>query len=181
MATTTRLPSPGGDDNQWGDILNDFLSVEHNADGTLKIRTDGTLTAKASDSAVVHNTGDETIAGVKTFSSSPIVPTPTTSTQAANKAYVDSVGGGSGSSTLAGDSDVVISSPSDGQVLTYSSGKWENQAPAAGSTADQMGVCIYSGSAYPARPSGYGSVEFIGPVDPGAAAQANDTWVNTAS
>src|SRR5688500_1377657 len=31
-----RLPTPGGDDGTWGNILNDFLSVEHNADGTLK-------------------------------------------------------------------------------------------------------------------------------------------------
>lgn len=31
-----RLPKPGGDSGQWGDILNDFLSVSHNADGTLK-------------------------------------------------------------------------------------------------------------------------------------------------
>lgn len=30
-----RLPIPGGDDGSWGQILNDFLSVEHNADGTL--------------------------------------------------------------------------------------------------------------------------------------------------
>jgi hypothetical protein len=39
----SRLPTPGGDDNQWGAILNDFLAVEMNTDGTLKIRTDGTL------------------------------------------------------------------------------------------------------------------------------------------
>lgn len=32
----TRLPTPGSDDGAWGDILNDFLSVEHNTDGTLK-------------------------------------------------------------------------------------------------------------------------------------------------
>ncbi|MBI2009525.1 hypothetical protein HYS84_03950 [Candidatus Saccharibacteria bacterium] len=31
-----RLPIPGGDDGVWGDILNEFLSVEHNADGTQK-------------------------------------------------------------------------------------------------------------------------------------------------
>ena len=43
----------------------------------------------AADSAVVHKTGDETIAGVKTFTSSPIVPTPTTGTQVANKDYAD--------------------------------------------------------------------------------------------
>lgn len=34
---------------------------------------------------------DETAGGVKTFTSSPIVPTPTTATQAANKSYVDGV------------------------------------------------------------------------------------------
>lgn len=32
------------------------------------------LAARAVDSAVVHNTGDETIAGIKTFSNSPVVP-----------------------------------------------------------------------------------------------------------
>ncbi|MDY0179723.1 hypothetical protein [Aliarcobacter skirrowii] len=38
----------------------------------------------------VKLSGNQTIAGVKTFSSSPIVPTPTTNTQVANKQYVDS-------------------------------------------------------------------------------------------
>jgi Repeat of unknown function (DUF5907) len=38
-----RLPVPGQDDGVWGNVLNDFLTVEHNPDGTLKIRTDGTL------------------------------------------------------------------------------------------------------------------------------------------
>jgi hypothetical protein len=32
----SRLPEPGGDKGSWGNILNDFLSVEHNANGTLK-------------------------------------------------------------------------------------------------------------------------------------------------
>ena len=31
-----RLPIPGSDDNTWGDVLNEFLSVEHNDDGTQK-------------------------------------------------------------------------------------------------------------------------------------------------
>lgn len=30
-----RLPQPGGDDGTWGQVLNDFLSVEHQSDGTL--------------------------------------------------------------------------------------------------------------------------------------------------
>ena len=38
---------------------------------------------------LVHRTGDETIAGIKNFSLSPIVPTPTSDTEATNKAYVD--------------------------------------------------------------------------------------------
>lgn len=33
---TARLPVPGQDDGLWGDLLNDFLLVEHNGDGTLK-------------------------------------------------------------------------------------------------------------------------------------------------
>ncbi|HSX06850.1 MAG TPA: glycosyl hydrolase family 28-related protein [Candidatus Saccharimonadia bacterium] len=32
----SRLPTPGSDDGTWGAVLNDFLSVEHNTDGTLK-------------------------------------------------------------------------------------------------------------------------------------------------
>ncbi|GEM_PF-1847151 len=32
----SRLPTPGSDDGNWGDILNDFLTVSHNSDGTLK-------------------------------------------------------------------------------------------------------------------------------------------------
>ena len=32
-----RLPHPGPDHNQWGDILNAFLRVAHNENGTLKL------------------------------------------------------------------------------------------------------------------------------------------------
>jgi hypothetical protein len=32
----TRLPIPGGDDGNWGDILNAYLRVSHNSDGTLQ-------------------------------------------------------------------------------------------------------------------------------------------------
>src|SRR6185503_16695374 len=41
----SRLPTPGADSGTWGTVLNDFLSVEHASDGTLKIRSDGTLSA----------------------------------------------------------------------------------------------------------------------------------------
>jgi hypothetical protein len=32
----TRLPTVGGDSGNWGTVLNDFLDVSHNADGTLE-------------------------------------------------------------------------------------------------------------------------------------------------
>lgn len=58
-----RLPVVGGDDNAWGDILNEYLLVEHNTDGTHKfggllpsqighagkfLTTDGTVASWAS-------------------------------------------------------------------------------------------------------------------------------------
>lgn len=123
-----RLPQPGGDQDIWGQVLNDYLSVEHNSDGTLK--TSGSLASKADNAATVHTTGNETISGVKTFNSSPVVPTPTTSTQAANKGYVDGIAGGADATTsskgiiqLAGDlggSGTTASAPviSNGAVTT---------------------------------------------------------------
>ena len=67
------------------------------ADGTgvteLVVPESGELATKAYvdglNSTNVKLTGNQTIAGVKTFSSSPIVPTPTAGTQAVNKDYVD--------------------------------------------------------------------------------------------
>lgn len=60
-----RLPKPGSDNGTWGSLLNDFLSVEHNADGTLK--SSGSLGSKADDSDVVHKASDEIITGAKDF------------------------------------------------------------------------------------------------------------------
>ncbi len=104
----SRLPVPGSDDDIWGNVLNDFLSVSMNVDGTLKEaetiasavqtvngKAGPTVTLAPSDigaaldSGAVHLAGAETITGVKTFTASPIVPTPTSPTQAVNKTYVD--------------------------------------------------------------------------------------------
>jgi hypothetical protein len=85
-----RLPSPGSDDGSWGDILNDYLHQSHNTDGSLKSSA-VTAAGGASDSGVVHTTGTESIDGVKTFTSSPVAPTPLNTTDVANKSYVDTV------------------------------------------------------------------------------------------
>ncbi len=34
-----RLPTVGGDDGNWGELLNEYLEVEHNADGTHGLST----------------------------------------------------------------------------------------------------------------------------------------------
>jgi len=54
------------------------------------------LTREYADSHYLDLTDAQTVAGVKTFSNSPSVPTPQNPTDAANKAYVDASGGGSG-------------------------------------------------------------------------------------
>lgn len=75
----TRLPTPGGDDNIWGDLLNDFLNVEHNADGSLKnVARPSDISGKL-DKAGGTMTGTLTLAG-----------NPTAGLQAATKQYVDS-------------------------------------------------------------------------------------------
>lgn len=75
--TMSRLPTPGGDQDTWGNVLNDFLSQSHNSDGSLSTNAikqagaailDGTAadiapsapsgaagaTGKASDAGHVH-------------------------------------------------------------------------------------------------------------------------------
>lgn len=53
-----RLPQPGGDEGQWGQILNDFLSQAHNADGSLKQLSQSQIQNLVSDLAGKVNTTD---------------------------------------------------------------------------------------------------------------------------
>jgi hypothetical protein len=73
--------------------------------------------ASATASGVV-TTAAQTFAGVKTFSSSPIVPTPTNATDAANKAYVDSAAAG-----IEWKQSVRVATTADAQISTaYANG-----------------------------------------------------------
>lgn len=67
-----RLPEPGGDRGQWGQVLNDYLRVSHNNDGTIKTELlQSTLAPDASTTVkgLVQLTGD--LGGTAT---SPTVP-----------------------------------------------------------------------------------------------------------
>src|SRR4051812_19423519 len=55
---------------------------------------DDQLALKATDANIVHKTGNEAVAGTKTFASAPLIPTPAQPTEAANKDYVDTHAGG---------------------------------------------------------------------------------------
>lgn len=68
------------------------------------------------DGNVVHDTGNETVGGIKTFSSSPIVPTPTTDMQASTKKYGDDTFLSKSGGTLTGK---IVSSGSSEVGKTY--------------------------------------------------------------
>lgn len=68
-----RLPTPGSDSGQWGQILNDFLSVEHNADGSLK-RASDIADAKATADAAVPSSQKGAANGVASLDGSSRIP-----------------------------------------------------------------------------------------------------------
>jgi hypothetical protein len=55
-----RLPVPGSDDDTWGDILNSFLGVSHNPDGSLKASA-----VQASGGAIPNFTGSGSPEGIQ--------------------------------------------------------------------------------------------------------------------
>lgn len=63
-----RLPTPGGDDGAWGDVLNDFLNQAHNGDGSLrdKYRAPIRFGAAVASAGV---TGSDRAAGARTLTS----------------------------------------------------------------------------------------------------------------
>lgn len=296
-----RLPTPGSDAGTWGDLLNDFLTVEHESDGTLRTGSGSTLSkyqsvaekGKPGGYAVLDNNGqipsnaippqgsvpdaNSSTKGVVRLTGhlggtadSPTVPgladkesitnkgqpngyapldgtgkVPTANLPAA-ASVSDATTSSKGIVQLAGDLSGTATSPTvtngaitnakisasaaiartkldtntqasltaadnalpasqkgaaNGVASLDGSGKLTaSQAPVS-SVAGKTGavtltpsdvsaiastlqssikaVAIHNGTSYPTRPSGFGSVEWIGPTDPGGAAQNGDTWVNT--
>jgi hypothetical protein len=98
-----RLPIPGADSSDWGDILNEYLRIEHNADGTLK--PTGSLASKYA----------------KPTNGIP-------KSHLANDVQASLTKADASSDALGGLQDTSISSPSAGQVLSYDDGlgTWVN-------------------------------------------------------
>jgi hypothetical protein len=51
----SRLPQVGGDGNEWGNVLNDFLSVSLNTDGTIKASAISTKVGSTGSPTTVTN------------------------------------------------------------------------------------------------------------------------------
>lgn len=60
----SRLPVPGSDDAVWGDILNDYLSVGHNPDGTHK--NSGGVTSLGATAPIISSGGATPVISITT-------------------------------------------------------------------------------------------------------------------
>lgn len=104
----TRLPNPGSDSGTWGTILNNFLRVEHNSDGTLKRSGDITTALQTAQSAY-----EKPSSGIPSSDLSSSVQTSLTKADNAP-------------TTLGQLTDVTTGGATNSQVLSYNSGtsKW---------------------------------------------------------
>ena len=112
----------------------------------LTVLDDGSASAARTTLGAVGLTGAETIAGVKTFSSPPVVPTPSAGTDAANKAYVDTAVAGAASAlsfsalSLSATGAGAGVSVTAGEVLLRSAGGVPKLASAVSLTVDTSTV-----------------------------------------
>ncbi len=163
-----RLPIPGSDKGTWGDILNEYLSQTLEPDGVLKpnvvtptsiapnaITAEAIAPAAITPEAFAPNTIDETIIADGSITNVLIADNtiqeikldPAVQAKLNQTAPVTSVASKTGDVTL-GLTDLTnttITTPTNGQVLTYDSttSKWKNQAvPSAPvtSVASKTGV-----------------------------------------
>lgn len=95
VGTSTTVGSPPVSAGAYGSPPKVLLTGAAEVQGVLPVANGGT---GSSTDDTVKLTGDQTVAGVKTFTSSPVVPTPSTDFQAATKEYVDDLIGTIGGS-----------------------------------------------------------------------------------
>ncbi|HLP86398.1 MAG TPA: hypothetical protein VK153_00780 [Candidatus Paceibacterota bacterium] len=106
----SRLPTVGQDNNEWGTILNDYLSVEHNADGSQKF-----LTESVSRTIYVSATGnDDTGDGSATLPYLTIGKALSTINKIINSGVTVTISVGVGTFTLSSDDQVLLSSITGG-------------------------------------------------------------------
>ncbi len=124
----SRLPTPGGDNDDWGTVLNDYLQQALASDGTLVTTTTNSYTGNPNT-----NLASSSTPGLLQLSGD--LSTPVTAPTVVG---------------LQGN-QVASTTPSDGQVLTWNNGssQWQPSTPSSGLTGDIDGgnsTSAYSGT-----------------------------------
>lgn len=145
----SRLPTPGGDDGQWGDILNGFLLTAHTSDGSLKtvgLSQGGTGATSASQARTNLELGDSATRNVGTTSGTVAAGDDSRITDAMQNPLTTKgdliVADVSGDATR-------FPAGSDGQVLTYDSSQTlgvKASSVATGSNAAPLPTAITAAS-----------------------------------
>lgn len=94
-----------------GPIVALYASTDEVA-AALAVRLVALEAGGVADALLVHLAGDETVSGVKTFSTSPVVPDPVASGHAATKGYVDTTAGAAADAVAADIEGLWIPAPS---------------------------------------------------------------------
>ena len=162
-----RLPQIGGDEGDWGDILNDYLGQAHNADGTLKDDSvgsaalqDGAVTA----SKITPGTITKSDVGLGSVDNTADADKPvSTATQTALNAKVNTtaVGAANGVAPLGADTKI------DSSYLPATSDL----------SSTYVRFLDYGSGSVPARPSGTGLVIWVGDANPLANMAERDIWI----
>jgi hypothetical protein len=112
--------------NTNGNVLRNItVSAQGHVTGVSSFNLDDRYyTESEADAKYVGLTGAQSVAGVKTFTSSPVVPVPSGATDAANKSYVDAYGWNKTSDTIAsnevwvnGDSNIPTTAAVTGRIV----------------------------------------------------------------
>lgn len=95
--------------------------------------------------------------------------------------------GGGGGSSISSSSDTALSNPTKNDVLTFNdtTAKWTNTPLAHKLDTSHLttmeGIAIYSGqTGWPARPTGFARVRWVGGVSRPSAMIAGDVWEHDA-
>ncbi len=166
-----RLPSPGGDNGNWGNILNDFLSVSLNSDGSLKDSAvgatgpqgpQGTIGPTGPGGGATGATGAQGSTGATgvTGSTGPQGATGTGSTGATGSQGIQGFTGSSGPIGNTGSTGAGITGATGPTGATGSTGP---QGSTGAGTTGATGPTGATGSTGPQGATGSGSTGSTGP------------------
>lgn len=124
-----RLPTPGSDQGTWGDVLNGFLAVAHNPDGSLR----GATSARTGGIRLAGDLGGSaaapTVVGLASKYELPAGGIPQSDLSPEVQSALSS--GSSGNATSLQGRTVEATAPTEGQALTWnnSDNTWEPRTP----------------------------------------------------